>query len=320
MRRLLGAAALGCGIVVSAAAVEPEVLPQSGPIGKDTVGRLLLIDGARVGARAIAVGARGYIVLTDDEGAHWRRARAPASTLLTAVDFVDARRGWAVGHDEVILATADAGETWTQQFAAPKDQRPFLGVLMLGEASGIAVGAYGAYFETGDGGTTWKPRKVLEEDRHLNAIVRVAKERLLIVGEAGTILASDDAGKTWIAVASPYKGSLFGALVARDGAVVIFGLRGHIYRSVDAGRTWKPVDNASAATLMGGTRLPDGTLVIVGAAGTALVSRDDGQSFVPLATGTTRAFSKALAAAPEHVMLLGEAGAREIALPSVARR
>jgi photosystem II stability/assembly factor-like uncharacterized protein len=290
------------------------VLPDSGALSAATVHRLLLIDAARVGSRVVAVGDRGYIVVSDDDGASWKRAAAPAAPLLTAVDFVDARNGWAVGHDTTILATRDGGDTWTRQYSAPAEQRPLLDVLFLDPQKGIAVGAYGAYYETVDGGKSWNARKIIPEDRHFNAIVKVAEHRLLIVGEEGTILVSSDDGAQWAKVPSPYKGSLFGAVVATDGAVVAFGLRGRIYRSPDGGQSWAQVDDASAATLMGGSRLPDGTLVVAGAAGTALVSRDGGRSFVPLATGTNRAWSKAVLGAPNMTMLLGEAGAAEVPL------
>ena len=39
----------------------------------------------------------------------------PVSSDLTAVFFVDDKQGWAVGHDGVILHTADGGETWALQ-------------------------------------------------------------------------------------------------------------------------------------------------------------------------------------------------------------
>ena len=296
------------------AADAERVLPDSGPLAAATVKRLLLLDAARVGSRVVAVGDRGYIVVSDDDGASWKRAAAPAAPLLTAVDFVDAKDGWAVGHDTTILATRDGGDTWTRQFSAPAEQRPLLDVLFLDAAKGIAVGAYGAYYETADGGKSWNARKIIPEDRHFNAIVKVADHRLLIVGEEGTILISSDDGGHWTKVPSPYKGSLFGAVVASDGAVVAFGLRGRIYRSTDGGQAWTQVDDATAATLMGGSRLPDGTLVLAGSAGTALVSRDNGASFVPLATGTTRAWSKAVLGAPNTTMVLGEAGALEVPL------
>jgi len=312
--RFAGAVA-AAGLALGAAAAGAEILPESGPLPKVTMERLLLVDATHRGSRVIAVGDRGYIVLSDDNGRTWRRAKSPAAPMLTAVEFLDAKLGWAVGHDSVILATADGGETWVQQFAAAAEQRPLLDVTFLDKDNGFAIGAYGAFYETADGGRTWNPRKVIEDDKHLNAFVRLPEGRLVILGEAGTILLSADAGKTWSPVASPYKGSLFGGLVADDGAVVAFGLRGRIFRSTDAGKTWTAVDNASVATLMGGTKLPDGALVIAGNGGTVLVSRDNGQSFVPLATGSTKVFAKAVFGPANAVILIGETGAREAALP-----
>jgi len=290
---------------------EAQVLPASGPLAAVTVKRLLLIDGARAGNRIVAVGDHGYIVLSDDGGASWRRARAPEAPLLTAVDFADAKHGWAVGYDELILATSDGGESWAPQFSAPAEKRPLLDVLFLDARRGIAVGAYGAYLETEDGGRTWSARKITPEDRHLNCIVRLSGSRLLIVGESGTVLVSTDAGREWKALASPYKGSLFGAVVAADGSVVAFGLRGKIFRSTDGGEGWQAVENASTATLMGGARLADGALVLVGSAGTVLVSRDNGRSFALAGSAeTARIYASAMDGPRGEALVLGDSGAR----------
>jgi photosystem II stability/assembly factor-like uncharacterized protein len=315
MRKALHAAAFGCGIFFAGLAVAQQVTPAGGTLPAATMQRLLVTDAERFGNRIVAVGDRGYIVITDDNGAHWKRAKAPPAPLLTAIDFVDDQLGIAVGHDSVILLTTDRGETWTQRFSAPAEGRPLLDVLFLTKNLAVAVGAYGAYYESADGGKTWAARKITADDKHFNTILELGEGRLLILGEAGTILASNDAGKTWSPVASPYKGSLFGALVADDGAVVAYGMRGRIYRSTDKGRTWKQVENASTATLIGGDKLFDGTLVIVGSAGTALVSRDNGHSFVALPTGSTRALAKPVLGAPDAVLLLGEGGVREVRLP-----
>ena len=316
--RVAGLAAVAA-LALGAARAGAEILPESGPLPKVTMERLLLIDATHRGSRVIAVGDRGYIVLSDDNGKTWRRAKSPPAPLLTAVEFLDATRGWAVGHDSVILATTDGGETWTQQFSAPAEQRPLLDVTFVDANVGYAIGAYGAFYETADGGKSWNDRKVIADDKHLNAFVRLPNGRIIILGEAGTILLSKDDGKNWAGVPSPYKGSLFGGVVADDGAVIAYGLRGRIFRSTDAGLTWKAVDNPSVATLMGGSKLPDGALVIAGNGGTVLVSRDNGQSFVPLATGSTKAFSRAILGQPNAVILLGETGAREAALPLAKR-
>jgi photosystem II stability/assembly factor-like uncharacterized protein len=316
MKKALGAAALCCGAVFFCASAK-DVLPESGPLGATTMQRLLLVDAERFGSRIVAVGDRGYIVYSDDSGKSWKRAKTPpALPMLTALDFLDDQLGIAVGHDSVILLTSDRGENWTQVFSAPAEQRPLLDVVFLTKSTAIAVGAYGAYYESADGGKSWNPRKIIPDDKHLNVVLEVGEGNLVILGEAGTILNSHDNGKTWAPVPSPYKGSLFGGLVANDGAIVAFGMRGKIFRSADKGKTWKAIENPSVAALIGGDKLPDGALVIAGSAGTALVSRDNGQTFVPVATGTTRAFAKAILGAPNTVLLLGEIGAREIPLPS----
>src|SRR5271154_2331091 len=121
MRRILGAAAIGCGIAFCVWA-GGDVLPESGPLRATTLQRLTLLDAQRVGTRIVAVGDRGYIIISDDRGTTWRRAKAPAAPMLTGVDFLDAQQGIAVGHDSVILVTRDGGETWTQQFSAPAEQ------------------------------------------------------------------------------------------------------------------------------------------------------------------------------------------------------
>jgi photosystem II stability/assembly factor-like uncharacterized protein len=313
VRKALGAAALGCGIFFSGAACAADAMPQAGPVPAATVQRLLLLDARVVGRKIVAVGDHGYIVISEDAGKSWRRAKAPAAPLLTGVDF-SGEHGLAVGHDTTILSSDDGGETWTQRFSDPKAAGPLLDVAFITRDFAIAVGAYGAYYESNDGGKTWAARKIIAEDKHFNAIIPLGENRLMILGEAGTILASNDNGKSWSAVASPYQGSFFGAQVAADGAIVAYGMRGHIYRSKDQGKSWQAVDNASVFSLLGSERLADGSIVLAGGGGTALVSRDNGVTFQPIVTKTTRTFAKPLPGGESTVLLLGEAGARDAAL------
>src|SRR5688572_33454441 len=58
----------------------------------------LLLDLAVAGARLVAVGERGHVLLSDDQGATWRQATSvPTRVMLTSVYFVDGQYGWAVG-------------------------------------------------------------------------------------------------------------------------------------------------------------------------------------------------------------------------------
>ncbi|PTB91486.1 photosystem I reaction center subunit IV, partial [Marinobacter sp. Z-F4-2] len=75
----------------------------------------LLTDATRVGDRIVAVGERGHIIYSDDEGKSWVQGEVPVSVTLTAIDFGSDTHGWAVGHSGVVLHTSDAGATWSLQ-------------------------------------------------------------------------------------------------------------------------------------------------------------------------------------------------------------
>ena len=75
----------------------------------------LLLDIARAGNRLVAVGERGHILFSDNNAIDWQQAQVPTRALLTAVHFASDTKGWAVGHDGLILATIDAGGHWVVQ-------------------------------------------------------------------------------------------------------------------------------------------------------------------------------------------------------------
>src|SRR5262245_35272257 len=150
---LIAALALGGGAFAqSTPEVDTNDAANEAALIKPLASSSLLLDLAAAGKRLVAVGERGHVLLSDDEGATWRQAKSvPTRTMLTAVYFADDEYGWAVGHDETILNTVDGGETWTRSHFAPEAQQPLLDLWFANRVSGIAVGAYGAYFTTNDG-------------------------------------------------------------------------------------------------------------------------------------------------------------------------
>ena len=283
----------------------------------------LLLDGAVAGSRLVVVGERGHILVSTDDGASWTQADVPTRVLLTAVHMHDERTGWAVGHDAVILRTGDGGETWTMAHRAPEEELPLLDVWFRDERAGFAVGAYGYFLATEDGGETWSRRVVSEDDFHLNALVPVAERspgsqrpasrRLYIAAEAGVAYRSDDAGKTWSELPSPYAGSWFGGLALDEDQVVLTGLRGHLFRSEDAGETWTQVPSGTTATLTGAVRLASKSIVVTGLEGSVLTSEDGGRSVSGRRLPSRQGISAALPLADGGVLLIGEFGVRRMA-------
>ncbi|MCP5360055.1 MAG: YCF48-related protein [Steroidobacteraceae bacterium] len=302
--------------------------------------RSLLLGLAWAGSRMVVVGERGHVLLSDDQGRNWRQARAvPTRTMLTAVTFVDAQRGWAVGHDEIILHTTDGGETWRRQHWAPESQQPLLAVWFADATRGIAVGAYKAFFSTQDGGTTWtrqafEPAPLphegpvdpeadvdgdagFEPEYHLNAIAAQG-QRLWIAAEAGQLYRSDDAGGHWQTLPTPYAGSFFGLLPLGGDTLLAFGLRGHLFRSDDAGQHWFPLETGTTAMLTDGAVLSQERIVLVGLSGVVLISADRGMSWTLHQQPDRRGLAAVLPAGDGPLVAVGEEGVRRIEIAAAA--
>jgi photosystem II stability/assembly factor-like uncharacterized protein len=278
--------------------------------------RRLMQSVARAGNRLIGVGPRGHIAVSADGGATWKQAAVPVSSDLTAVYFVNDKKGWAVGHDGVVLATTDGGDTWVKQldgrmvnaqlvkhmqarlaaepgsselkalaaeaerFNEQGPDKPFLDVWFEDERNGYVVGAYNLIFATSDGGKTWEPWfDRTDNSKFLNLYsIRPAAGGLYIAGEAGLVLRFDPAAKRFRAVPVDYRGSLFGVLDGGN-AVFVFGLKGNLFRSDDGGKTWSRTESQLPATIVSGVRTEKGGLVIADQGGRIALSTDGGKSF-----------------------------------------
>jgi len=164
---LLGCAALSAPVLAAEAPADGVYSTESAKAAKS-----LILDVVHAGTRLVAVGDRGHILYSDDQGKTWTQAKVPTRQLLTAVYFVDDKHGWAVGHDAQILASEDGGLTWSKQFEDLKREAPLLDVWFQDVNHGVAVGAYGALLETTDGGKNWQDvsdRLDNQDQFHLNA-------------------------------------------------------------------------------------------------------------------------------------------------------
>ena len=327
------------------------------PSAKSPLAQRSLINGlAFAGERLVAVGQRGHVLLSDDDGKSWQQAEVPSSSDLTAVAFATPEQGWAVGHDGIVLRSSDAGATWAraldgrqagaqmlayyqreaanapadaalgaalqeaERFAAQGLENPFLDVAFENASTGYLVGAFGLIFRTNDSGASWQPLLHASENPkalHLYA-VRVVGGEVYVAGEQGLLLKLDR---------SAPGGGKFRALelpykgtlfgiTGTPRALLVHGLRGTLLRSSDAGLSWQPVNTGLQVGLTASATDAQGRIAIASQAGHVLISRDDGASFAPAKLDKPLPAAAVALAGPAAIVIGGPRGLAPVALPA----
>jgi photosystem II stability/assembly factor-like uncharacterized protein len=340
----LCSAAFGCA---AAGFVDPIDQPaMSSALAKNSP----LFAAARAGSRAVVAGQRGHIVISDDDGISWKQAQVPVSADLLALSFPSAKTGWAVGQGGVVLKTQDGGASWVRQLGgkqaaeiavkhyqglaalSPEQARalkqaqalvaqgaaqPFLDVYFESDTTGFVVGTFNTIFRTEDAGATWVPwmdRTDNAEDLHFYA-VRGAGGRIFLAGEQGKVWRLNVEQKRFVAVATPYKGTLFGLVVGSNSVVYAFGMRGTLYRSPDDGGAWDKLDLGTAAGITAGTTTSDGRVALVSQGGGVYLSQDQGKAFKAIKLDKPMPYYGIASSGKGGLVLVGALGALGASLP-----
>jgi photosystem II stability/assembly factor-like uncharacterized protein len=258
-----------------------------------------------------------------------------------------------VGHDGVVLHSADGGKTWSRQldgrrigqrlveyyereagaslaadpkraaawvgeaqrFAAQGADIPLLDVWFENETTGWVAGGFGMLLRTTDGGASWEPRlHVVDNPKTLHLYaVRGIGGELYVAGEQGLLRKLDRASGEFRAVTVPYQGTLFG-IVGDERALIVHGLRGTVLRSADGGANWQPVTTSLQVGMTGSTRDAAGRFILVSQAGHVLLSGDGGASF-KLAKVERPVPAAAVAFAQNTLLIAGPRGVHARPLP-----
>jgi photosystem II stability/assembly factor-like uncharacterized protein len=200
---------------------------------------------------------------------------------LTAVTFINADRGWAVGDRGVIWNTGDGGRTWKLQSSGVTCRLE--AVQFLDADNGFVVGGWtqpythethGVALRTRDGGKTWQssPELTLPGLKH----VRFFDSRLgWALGDASAlypsgVFRSDDGGRTWSPVpkggavgwvAGDFRDAKSGAVAGLDGALgLVTANEIRPSRTGDVGA--RPLKRMLLSNSTGGWLVGDGGLIL----------------------------------------------------------
>jgi photosystem II stability/assembly factor-like uncharacterized protein len=258
--------------------------------------RSLMLDLADGANRAIAVGERGHILVSESRR-DWRQVEnVPTRSTLTAVAAVG-DRAWAVGHDGVILASTDGGLTWTRQRAEPYDARsdslhngvPLLDVWFADENNGFAIGAYALMLRTRDGGATWTQQSISGgavegEDEGEGEIEDAPASDDVVEGEPeddSWTFSEDD-----LELEEETDPHLNGIARTGDGSLMIVAERGGAFRSTDGGDTWQRIALPYEGSMFGVIGYDGRHVLVFGLRGHAFESHDLGENWTEVETGT----------------------------------
>ncbi|MDO6594775.1 YCF48-related protein [Neptuniibacter sp. 1_MG-2023] len=264
-----------------------------------------------------AVGHDGVILGTKDGGLSWQKRLDGAVINQLRVDALETEFNY---QNSLGAVDADLLENLGYQLDDAKiaveegPSSPLLDIIFLDSLTGYAVGAYGLFLKTNDGGLSWvyEGYKLPNPDSlHLNRVIQTQAGHLLILGEAGLLIESLDNGGSWHKVELPYQGSLFSAVEADS--LYLMGLRGTVLKRTrdELGSTvWNKIDIGSTATINDAIVVDD-IAYLVGQGGALL--QKQGEAFVPFQKRGLRSYS-AVESVGQYLIVVGEGGVSRIDL------
>lgn len=258
----------------------PQPVPESEwSLLKPLARKALVLDVTRIEGAHVAVGERGHVLVSEDDGRSWTQKQTPTRTLLTGVWFHDRRLGWAVGHDAVILRTEDGGETWCRVHFAPELEFPLFDVWFADAMNGFAVGAYGYFLRSSDGGLSWTEEEldILAGDGQeaVELDDDVADEDLAGGDFGGDDEAWDD--DEWLDDGVAADLHLNRIVMGPGGGLYLMAESGIVFRSDDQGHRWTPLDPPYDGSFFGGLSVSDGSVLVFGLRGNMFRSWDAGE-------------------------------------------
>ena len=187
-------------------------------------------------------------------------------------------------------------------------------VVLAAERAGsraVAVGERGAVFVSGDGGVSWRSRRV-SSTRTLTSVAALDELNWIAAGHGGVLFLSHDGGENWNAVVGDGgTDSFIGLTPVDDHTVLAYGAFGMLLRSTDAGRTWsrsRVIDDDFDRHINRIVVLANKDLLLLGESGTIARSSDEGQTFTALESPYGGSFFGGIQTASGGLLIFGMRG------------
>lgn len=184
----------------------------------------------------------------------------------------DSNSRWHVaGSRAQIARSTDRGASW--QVVDLGEDAQITAVQMLDEQHGVALGEFGLFAVTDDGGATWQPGARLPGEFYPYAALFISREEGYASGLAGTVLRTLDGGTSWQQIGNASTAALY-RLFIHDGQPYGVGAGGIVARLAGDGFVTLPYPDAVPVFLGAGASLPGRPAIVVGGPGGLVRSVD----------------------------------------------
>lgn len=245
-----------------------------------------------------AVGDGGVILRSTDGGRSWTRQEpvvtdtfgeeAALRSDLFDVVAVSSDTAWVVGDFGVVLRTTD-GRTW-EQIRIPEEDladenlpdRIYNGVDFTDPEHGWVAGEFGTVLRTTDGGETWVGERTFEGVPNPELYlfdVDAADGAALSAGVGGSLITTEDRGRTWSNADPPTTAGLFSVASCGDRAIAA-GDRGVLLVREGADGSWRSPERPRLFNWLAGSACEGELAFAVGQNGLILRSVDGGERWV----------------------------------------
>jgi photosystem II stability/assembly factor-like uncharacterized protein len=260
--------------------------------------------------RVAVVGPEGSASMSEDAGVLWVPGQTDTDVWLHDLWSPDDRSVHACGYGSLLLST-NGGSSWT----TVKKSREANISRITGNKAGrrYALGPPDRLFA----GRTTKPywvEVILPTPQPLADVAAGPGGVVVLVGEKGTILRSEDSGNAFVMVESPTTRDLR-AVYAYPPLFVAVGAGGTVIRSEDNGVTWSAV-GTPARDALDDVWVMDDEVYAVGEGGVVIWSIDQGLSFLLEPAGVDMPLRR-VRGTKKHVWVVGHDGADGVVLRHV---
>jgi len=278
--------------------------------------------------RQIMVGEYGRILVRDNPNSVWVQANVPVQATITAVDFIDDKVAWAVGHQGVILKTIDGGNNWSKMFDGIQ-LTSLLKTSLEAQVSFLSAEFERAQTSGMDEDSLDELEMQLDdasyklEDLTADAGIEISffdvlfnsADYGLVIGAYGAMLETQDGGNSWqyigYQVPNP-EGFHLNALTMDDNSnIYIVGEAGLGMATSDQGKSWRSLNIDYLGSLFG-IEVNGPSLYSYGLRGNMFASQDQGETWKHLDTGVTNHIFSADWLNNQELLLVGAGGLKLI--------